>query len=90
MIVRRAEQADIEGLVACGSALFAEDAGTRDPSVDINWPREHGPQRFVSGLAKESGAGSIQVTAYARNAEAIRFYEGNGFASQSVTLEATL
>ncbi|KUN43230.1 hypothetical protein AQJ27_32185 [Streptomyces olivochromogenes] len=51
MIVRRAEQADIEGLVACGSALFAEDAGTRDPGVDINWPREHGPRRFSSGLA---------------------------------------
>ncbi|MFG2364251.1 GNAT family N-acetyltransferase [Streptomyces mirabilis] len=153
-IVRRAEQADIEGLVACGSALFAEDAGTRDPGVDINWPREHGPQRFASGLAdpnrlllvadrgdgevvghltgtllepsamrpvkvatlvsmyvrpayrrdriggrmvaefrswaKESGAASAQVTAYASNAEAIRFYERNGFASQSVTLEATL
>ncbi|MCX4423626.1 hypothetical protein [Streptomyces mirabilis] len=29
-IVRRTEQADIEGLVACGSAVFAEDAGTRD------------------------------------------------------------
>jgi GNAT superfamily N-acetyltransferase len=40
--------------------------------------------------AKESGAGSAQVTAYASNAEAIRFYERNGFASQSVTLEAAL
>ncbi|MCX4434440.1 GNAT family N-acetyltransferase [Streptomyces mirabilis] len=154
VIVRRAEQADIKGLVACSSALFAEDAGTRDPGVDINWPREHGPQRFASGLAdpnrlllvvdrdggevvghltgtlvkpsamrpmkvatlvsmyvrpayrrdrigrrmvdefrswaKESGAGSAQVTAYASNAEAIRFYERNGFASQSVTLEAAL
>ncbi|MFD8217771.1 GNAT family N-acetyltransferase [Streptomyces sp. NPDC059697] len=40
--------------------------------------------------AKESGAGSAQMTAYASNAEAIRFYERNGFASQSVTLGATL
>ncbi|MFJ8020352.1 GNAT family N-acetyltransferase [Streptomyces sp. NPDC096311] len=154
VIVRRAEQSDVEGLVACSGALFAEDAGTRDPSIDINWPHEHGPQRFASGVtdpnrlllvadrgdgevigyltgalmepsamrpvkaatlvsmyvrpayrrdrigrrmvdafrawAKESGAGSAQVTAYASNAEAIRFYERNGFASQSVTLEATL
>ncbi|MCT9108423.1 GNAT family N-acetyltransferase [Streptomyces mirabilis] len=40
--------------------------------------------------AKESGAASAQVTAYASNAEAIRFYERNGFAPQSVTLEAAL
>ncbi|MDX3757595.1 GNAT family N-acetyltransferase [Streptomyces sp. AK02-04a] len=154
VIVRRAEQTDIDGLVARSSALFAEDAGARDPGVDINWPRKHGPQRFSSGLtdpsrlllvadgddgevvgclagtlvepsamkrvkvatlvsryvrpayrrdriggrmvdafrawAKESGAGSAQVTACATNAEAIRFYERNGFASQSVTLEAAL
>jgi ribosomal protein S18 acetylase RimI-like enzyme len=153
VIVRRAEPADVEGLVACSGALFAEDAGTRDPSIDINWPHEHGAQRFASGLtdpnrlllvadrggevvghltgtlvepsamrpvkaatlvsmyvqpayrrdrigrrmvdeflawAKESGAGSAQVTAYSSNAEAIRFYERNGFATQSVTLEAAL
>jgi ribosomal protein S18 acetylase RimI-like enzyme len=154
VIVRRAEQTDIDGLVACSSALYAEDARARDPGVDINWPRKHGPQRFSSGLtdpsrlllvadgddgevvgclagtlvepsamkrvkvatlvsmcvrpayrrdriggrmvdalrawAKESGAGSAQVTACATNAEAIRFYERNGFASQSVTLEAAL
>jgi hypothetical protein len=35
VIVRRAEPADVEGLVACSGALFAEDAGTRDPSIDI-------------------------------------------------------
>jgi ribosomal protein S18 acetylase RimI-like enzyme len=40
--------------------------------------------------AKESGAGSAQVTAYSSNAEAIRFYERSGFATQSVTLEAAL
>ncbi len=150
VIVRQAgHQTDIDGLVARSSALFAEDAGARDPGVDINWPRKHGPQRFSSGLTDPSRlllvadgddgevvgclAGALvepsamkrvkvatlvsrycatriparsdrrthgrripglarnrhqiaQVTACATNAEAIRFYERNGFASQSVTL----
>ncbi|MGW2052234.1 N-acetyltransferase family protein [Streptomyces sp. NPDC001858] len=153
VVVRRAEQADVEGLVACSSALFAEDAGTRDPSINIDWPREHGPQRFTAGIAdpsrlllvadcggevvghlagvvgeasamkpvkvatlvsmyvqpayrrgqiggrlvgeffawaKQMGAGLAEVTAYSSNAEAVRFYERNGFASQSVTLETAL
>ncbi|MEV5931921.1 GNAT family N-acetyltransferase [Streptomyces sp. NPDC093250] len=153
VVVRKAEQADVKGLVACSSALFAEDAGTRDPSINIDWPREHGRQRFAAGLAdpsrlllvadcggkvvghltgvvgeasamkpvkvatlvsmyvqpayrrgqvggrlvseffawaKQVGAGQAEVTAYSSNAEAIRFYERNGFASQSVTLETAL
>ncbi|MDX2677958.1 GNAT family N-acetyltransferase [Streptomyces soliscabiei] len=28
------------GLVASGAGLFAEDAGTRDPAVDADWPHE--------------------------------------------------
>ncbi|MGV9314927.1 N-acetyltransferase family protein [Streptomyces sp. NPDC003691] len=48
--VRRAGHADIAGLVACSSALFAEDAGVRDPSVNIGWPREHGARRFAAGV----------------------------------------
>ncbi|MET8248107.1 GNAT family N-acetyltransferase [Streptomyces sp. NPDC005202] len=42
------------------------------------------------GWAKEAGAGAAEVTAYSSNAEAIRFYERNGFASQSVTLRTSL
>ncbi|BFO18455.1 hypothetical protein SHKM778_48430 [Streptomyces sp. KM77-8] len=41
---------DIDAFVACSSALFAEDAGTRDPSVDTDWPRLHGRQRFSAGI----------------------------------------
>lgn len=147
--VRRAQPADVSGLVACSSALFAEDAGTRDPSVYLGWPREFGPERFAAGLddptrlllvadcdgeivghlagaaaegsamrpvkvatlvsmyvqpahrrgglgarmvaqfsswAREVGAELAEVTAYAGNADAIRFYERNGFAGHSVTL----
>ncbi|MFE0332356.1 GNAT family N-acetyltransferase, partial [Streptomyces sp. NPDC058960] len=50
VVVRRAEHADVDGLVECSSALFAEDAGTRDPSINIDWPRQHGPQRFATGI----------------------------------------
>ncbi|MFP3991557.1 GNAT family N-acetyltransferase [Streptomyces sp. E11-3] len=50
VVVRRAGLADAEGFVASSSALFAEDAGTRDPTVDVGWPREYGPQRFAAGL----------------------------------------
>ncbi|WP_317447667.1 GNAT family N-acetyltransferase [Streptomyces collinus] len=153
VVVRRAEHADIGGLVACSSALFAEDAGARDPSINIDWPRQHGSQRFAAGIddpnrlllvadchgevvghlvgvlgdasemkpvkgatlvsmyvqpafrrsqiggrlvaeffgwAKEAGAEAAEVTAYSSNAEAVRFYERNGFVSQSATLQTSL
>jgi putative acetyltransferase len=38
--------------------------------------------------AAERGAARLTVTAYATNAEAIRFYEREGFAPRSVTLES--
>ncbi|MFJ8364632.1 GNAT family N-acetyltransferase [Streptomyces sp. NPDC093984] len=153
VVVRRAEHADIGGLVACSSALFAEDAGTRDPSINIDWPRQRGAERFAAGIddpnrlllvadcdgevvghlvgvlgeasemkpvkvatlvsmyvqprfrrsqtggrlvaefcgwAKDLGAEAAEVTAYSSNADAIRFYERNGFARQSVTLQTSL
>ena len=54
VVVRKAEHADVDGLVACSRALFAEDAGTRDPSINVDWPREHGPQRFTAGVEDPS------------------------------------
>ncbi|WP_217199956.1 GNAT family N-acetyltransferase [Streptomyces buecherae] len=50
VIVRRARNADLEGLVESSSALFTEDAGTRDPSVDVDWPRGFGHQDFAAGI----------------------------------------
>ncbi|MFC3347491.1 GNAT family N-acetyltransferase [Streptomyces echinoruber] len=153
VVVRRAEHADVDGFVACSSALFAEDAGTRDPSINLDWPRQHGHRRFTTGMddpnrlllvadcdgevvghlvgalgdasamkpvrvatlvsmyvrpafrrsrvggrlvaefigwAKGAGAETAEVTAYASNTEAIRFYERNGFAPQSMTLRMSL
>ncbi|MEV7013863.1 GNAT family N-acetyltransferase [Streptosporangium sp. NPDC051022] len=50
IVVRPATAADLDGVVACSAALFVEDAGTRDPAVNVNWPREHGPARFAEAL----------------------------------------
>ncbi|MFD6292865.1 GNAT family N-acetyltransferase [Streptomyces sp. NPDC060205] len=147
--VRRARPDDVPALVASSAALFAEDAGTRDPSVDISWPLAHGAERFASGLddparlllvaesggevvghlagvvaegsamrplkvatllslyvrtahrgtrtgarlvagflewAREQGAQHAEVTAYAANQDAIRFYERSGFGAYTLTL----
>jgi len=147
--VRRARPEDIPALVASSAALFAEDAGTRDAAVDINWPLAQGAETFASGLddparltlvaerdgevvghlvgtvadgsairpvklatlrslyvrpahrgtltgarlvaafldwAREQGARLAEVTAYAANADAIRFYERNGFGPHTLTL----
>jgi GNAT superfamily N-acetyltransferase len=149
VIVRRARPEDIPGLVASSSALFAEDGGTRDATINVDWPREHGAESFAAALedperlvlavecggqvvghlmgsvteatvmrlvksatlvsiyvrpehrraragaelverflawAREQGAEQAEVTAYAANAEAIRFYERGGFAPHTLTL----
>lgn len=51
VVVRPATVADLEGVVACSSALFAEDAGARDLTLNLNWPVEHGPAWFADALA---------------------------------------
>ncbi|MEV7074135.1 GNAT family N-acetyltransferase [Streptomyces sp. NPDC093990] len=62
LTVRRARHDDIPGLVASSAGLFAEDAGTRDPSVDIGWPREHGAASFTAAL--EDPARLVLVVAH--------------------------
>ncbi|MFF5206792.1 GNAT family N-acetyltransferase [Streptosporangium sp. NPDC000396] len=49
--VRPGTVADLDGIVACSSALFAEDAGARDSTLNLNWPREHGLARFMEALS---------------------------------------
>ena len=44
--IRRGNLDDLAGLVASSAALFAEDAGTRDPTLNQDWPRREGPQAF--------------------------------------------
>jgi GNAT superfamily N-acetyltransferase len=62
LTVRRARPDDIPGLVASSAGLFAEDAGTRDPSVDVGWPLEHGAASFTAALADP--ARLVLVVAY--------------------------
>ncbi|WP_327721107.1 GNAT family N-acetyltransferase [Streptomyces sp. NBC_00490] len=151
--VRRARAEDIAGLVASSARLFAEDGGTRDATINVHWPREHGAAAFAAALedperlvlvvdhqgrvvghlmgsvteatarrlvksatlvsmyvrpehrraragaalvtefldwARGQGAEEAEVTAYAANTDAVRFYERGGFAPQLVTLRQTL
>ncbi|GAA4222869.1 hypothetical protein GCM10023075_14780 [Streptosporangium album] len=37
--------------MACSSALFAEDAGARDLTVNVNWPTERGLAQFRDALS---------------------------------------
>lgn len=46
-------------------------------------------ERFLA-WAREQGAGQVEVTAYAANDDAIRFYERGGFAPHTLTLRRDL
>ncbi|MFC8343058.1 GNAT family N-acetyltransferase [Streptomyces sp. NPDC057280] len=50
VIVRRARAEDIPGLVASSAGLFAEDGGTRDATINVDWPREHGAESFTAAV----------------------------------------
>ena len=153
LIVRTARAGDIPGLVASSTRLFAEDGGTRDASMNVDWPSEHGAASFAAALedptrlvlaaecdgqvvghlmgsvagpsdkrlvtsatlislyvrpeqrraragarlvgeflgwARREGAELAEVTAYSANADAIRFYERNGFGAMTLTLRQSL
>ena len=51
IVVARATPADIPGLVQCAAGLFAEDAGTRDKTIDAEWPAKHAAQRFSETIS---------------------------------------
>lgn len=48
--VRAATLSDLDDFVHCSIALFAEDAGTHDPTMNLDWPREHGADSFRESL----------------------------------------
>ncbi len=49
--VRTAIAGDLDGVVASCAALFAEDAGTRDPLRNKNWPATYGAEWASSLIA---------------------------------------
>jgi GNAT superfamily N-acetyltransferase len=44
--IRTAGRADLDDVVALSVALFAEDAGQRDPYTDLGWPAREGREYF--------------------------------------------
>jgi GNAT superfamily N-acetyltransferase len=152
--VRQATVDDVPGWLESSAALFAEDAGSRDPTMNVRYPHELGadgyadlltkPERLVlvaeagdgAGIvghltgvlseptpirpiriatlsslyvrpayrsagvgadfvqafrawAAEQQADRIAVVAYAANDAAVRFYQRQGFAPYTLTLETT-
>jgi hypothetical protein len=63
VVVRRAAADDVPALVACSAALFAEDAGTRDDTMDLEWPRKHAAARFRETVADPSRLVLVAVRA---------------------------
>jgi GNAT superfamily N-acetyltransferase len=49
-VIRPATAADLDALVASSIGLFAEDAGTRDPLRNPDWPKVHGRKAFADNL----------------------------------------
>ena len=49
--IRPATTADAAGLVESLAALFAEDSGTRDSTMDAGYPRSYGEQGFTELMA---------------------------------------
>ena len=76
-----AESGDVGALVRLSSALFLEDAGTRDPFTEVGWPASHGREHFLSLISRndalcllaKSGRTSVGYLAgYVRNPTPLR------------------
>lgn len=52
--IREAEHDDLEVIVALNHALFQEDAGQRDPYMNLNWAQEEGHAHFARHLGSET------------------------------------
>jgi ribosomal protein S18 acetylase RimI-like enzyme len=46
-VIDRASCEDSAAFVASTAGLFAEDGGTRDPHIDVDWPDRHGVEDFA-------------------------------------------
>jgi GNAT superfamily N-acetyltransferase len=52
--IRIATSADVPAIVGLYYALSLEDAGQRDPSVNLDWAEEHGAEHFTQLVAGEA------------------------------------
>jgi ribosomal protein S18 acetylase RimI-like enzyme len=55
-------QADVPILVDLNHALFQEDAGQRDPCLNLNWAREEGHEYFTKHMRSEKSLGLLAET----------------------------
>jgi ribosomal protein S18 acetylase RimI-like enzyme len=58
--IRNATPDDIASIVELNFALFQEDAGQRDPYMNLNWPKEEGHEHFSKLM---SGVDSVCLLA---------------------------
>ena len=79
--IREAGMEDVGVLLELSSALFREDAGTRDPWMNLEWPGEYGRRHFAdllgSGrgvclLAEASGVPVAYLAGYVRERSPLR------------------
>ncbi|MEV5966035.1 GNAT family N-acetyltransferase [Kribbella sp. NPDC051952] len=52
--IRPATPADLDGVVACVTALFVQDSGTRDPLRNQGWPAAHAAEWCAGMIAAPS------------------------------------
>lgn len=52
--VTPARREDLDAFVASVAALFREDGGRHDPSMDVGWPLREGPAYYRGLLSEES------------------------------------
>jgi GNAT superfamily N-acetyltransferase len=81
MTVREATEEDVRTIMELSTALFQEDAGQRDPFMNLNWPREEGEayytgitlgQDSVCFVAEVDGSVVGFLTGYVREPDSMR------------------
>ncbi len=57
--IRHAAEKDVPIIVELNHALFQEDAGQRDPFMNLNWPQEEGDEYFSKLIRSERSLGLL-------------------------------
>lgn len=52
--IRMADDGDLDAIVVLNAALFQEDAGQRDPFMNLDWPQQEGHAYFSRHLKSEA------------------------------------
>lgn len=74
MQIRKAEPEDVPGIVGLSDALFREDAGSRDQTMNLEWAAQEGQDYFADLLA--DGAAGCWLAEHVPGGEAIGYLAG--------------